>query len=244
MNNTQTTGFSHYIGKHLKELRERLIRCVIFFSLIFALCSLNGQWLYTSIATPLVKSLPESSSMIATSVISPFFTPIKLSAYISLYLSIPYVLYQSWLFISPGLYEKEKKFVSYLFISGVFLFYMGMVFSFTVAFPMIFKFMVYMTPQDTLSMPDIHEYLSFVLQLFLAFGIIFQMPIVIIGLIRFNLVSAKTLASHRRYIIVIALIAGMLLTPPDVISQILVALPLYALFEIGLWIGRYFDKSD
>lgn len=230
--------------QHLQELKIRLLKCFLIYIGVFLILSIQSHTLYAWLAQPLIDVLPQSSQMIAVNVISPFFTPIKMAAYLSLYGCIPVFFYQAWQFIKPGLYSHEQQFVRALFIAGTGLFYLGIGFAYYIAFPLVFQFMVTITPDGATPMPDIHNYLSFVLRLFFAFGSLFQMPLIIIGCLRFGLVQIENLRKNRRIVVVIILVLGMILTPPDVISQLLIALPMYALFEIGLLIGSRMIKSS
>jgi sec-independent protein translocase protein TatC len=223
---------------HLIELRNRLLYCVIAVVLIFLALFSFASEIYTFVATPLQVFLPENSSMIATEVAAPFLTPFKLTFFVAFVLAIPIVLYQVWAFLAPGLYENEKGLIIPLLLSSICLFYMGIVFAYYVVFPLVFGFFTSMAPEGVMVMTDIASYLDFVVKLFLAFGIVFEIPIATILLIRSGLVSADALASKRPYIVVACFVIGMLLTPPDVISQVLLAIPMWMLFECGVFFGR------
>ncbi len=223
---------------HLFELRDRLLRVVLVVMLIFAGLFAFANDLYHLLATPLLMHLPEGSSMIATEVASPFLTPFKLALVASIFLGMPFILYQAWAFIAPGLYKHEKRLAFPLLFSSIILFYTGMVFAYYVVFPLVFGFLTSTAPEGVAVMTDISKYLDFVLKLFFAFGVAFEVPIATILLVLAGVTTPDDLAAKRSYIIVAAFVVGMLLTPPDVISQTLLALPMWLLFEIGLFFSR------
>lgn len=224
--------------QHLIELRNRLLY-IVGFLLVVLISLLNfANDIYTYVAAPLQKFLPATSSMIATEVASPFLTPFKLTFFVAFIISIPFIFYQLWGFLAPGLYRHEKKLVVPLIISSVLLFYTGILFAYFVVFPLVFGFFTSMAPEGVTVMTDIGSYLDFVLKLFIAFGIAFEIPIATVLLIRSGIVSADTLANKRPYVIVSCFILGMFLTPPDAISQLLLAVPMWLLFECGLFFGR------
>ena len=224
--------------EHLVELRSRLLKASASV-LIVLLCLLPfARKLYAMLAAPLTSVLPEGSSMIAIDVASPFLTPFKLALLLSLILSIPVVLYQLWAFVAPALYRQEKRLAKPLLYSAVFLFYAGCAFAYFVVFPLVFGFFTRVAPEGVTVMTDISKYLDFVMTLFLAFGITFEVPIATIILVATGMVSVQKLAKARAYVVVGAFAFGMLLTPPDVISQTLLALPMWLLFEIGLLMSR------
>ncbi len=223
---------------HLIELRDRLMRIVLVVMLIFAALFSFANDLYHLLATPLMAHLPEGSSMIATEVASPFLTPFKLALVASIFMAMPFILYQAWAFIAPGLYKHEKRLAFPLLFSSIVLFYVGMAFAFYVVFPLVFGFLTSAAPEGVAVMTDISKYLDFVLKLFFAFGIAFEVPIATILLVLAGVTTPDDLAAKRAYIIVAAFVVGMLLTPPDVISQTLLALPMWLLFEIGLFFSR------
>jgi sec-independent protein translocase protein TatC len=225
---------------HLIEMRDRLLRVVIVVILIFLVLFTFANELYSLVATPLLVHLPEGASMIATKPAGTFFTPMKLALVFSIFVSMPFILYQMWSFVAPGLYSHEKKMAVPLIVSSTLLFYIGMAFAYYVVFPLMFGFFVAMTPEGVTVMTDIGEYLDFILKIFFAFGIAFEVPIAVILLIWGGVTTAADLAQKRPYIIVGAFVVGMLLTPPDVISQTLLALPMWLLFEVGLLASRYF----
>ena len=228
--------------KHLFELRTTALRCIISIILITIILLPFANQIYSFIATPLIAKLPEGSSMIATEVASPFFAPFKLTLFCGIFFSIPYILYQTWSFIAPGLYINERKLILPLLISSSLLFYCGIFFAYYVVFPILFAFLTTTAPSNITIMTDINHYLDFILKLFFAFGISFEIPIATILLIKSNFITIEKLSSNRPYIILFAFFVGMLLTPPDVISQILLAIPIWVLFEIGLVLGKYFKN--
>jgi sec-independent protein translocase protein TatC len=228
--------------KHLFELRTTALRCIISIILITIMLLPFANQIYSFIATPLIAKLPEGSSMIATEVASPFFAPFKLTLFCGIFFSIPYILYQTWSFIAPGLYINERKLILPLLVSSSLLFYLGIFFAYYVVFPILFAFLTTTAPSNITVMTDINHYLDFILKLFFAFGVSFEIPIATILLIKSNFITIEKLSSNRPYIILFAFFVGMLLTPPDVISQILLAIPIWVLFEIGLVLGKYFKN--
>ena len=232
------TQSSAPLVQHLVELRNRLLYIIGAVLLVFIALLNFANEIYTYVATPLQKFLPESSSMIATEVASPFLTPFKLTFFAAFIISVPFILYQIWGFLAPGLYRHEKKLVAPLMISSVLLFYSGIVFAYFVVFPLVFGFFISMAPEGVTVMTDISSYLNFVMKLFIAFGVAFEIPIATVLMIRSGIVDANALARKRPYVIVGCFIVGMLLTPPDVISQLLLAIPMWLLFESGLLVGR------
>lgn len=223
---------------HLVELRQRLMRAVLAVFIIFLGLFYFANDLYLMLSAPLTALLPEGASMIATDVTSPFFAPFKLTLVAAVALAMPYILHQIWAFIAPGLYNNEKRLAIPLLISSIVLFYAGIAFAYFVVFPLIFGFFTSVGPENVAVMTDISSYLNFVLKLFFAFGITFEIPIATMLLIKSGAVSARDLASKRAYVIVVCFIFGMLLTPPDIISQSLLAIPMWLLFELGLLMSR------
>lgn len=222
---------------HLTELRTRLLRCVIAILLIFAALFYFAQDIYALVAAPLRAYLPAGATMIATGVASPFLTPFKLTLVVSLFLSMPVVLQQIWGFIAPGLYQREKRIAVPLLVSSILLFYAGMAFAYFVVFPIMFGFFASVTPEGVAMMTDIGQYLDFVLTLFFAFGVAFEIPIATFLLIWVGIVDVDTLRKSRPYVIVGCFIVGMFLTPPDVFSQTLLSVPMWMLFEVGVFFG-------
>ena len=223
---------------HLLELRDRLMRSVLAVLLLLLVLFPFGNDIYTFIAEPLMKVLPEGASMIATRVASPFLTPFKLSLVAAVFLAMPYLLYQLWSFIAPGLYHHEKRLALPMLASSIFLFYLGAAFAYVVVFPLVFAFLTSTAPKGVLVMTDITEYLDFVLTLFFAFGISFQVPVATVLLVMAGMATPEQLSGKRPYVIVGAFVVGMLLTPPDVISQTLLAVPIWVLYEIGVFLAR------
>lgn len=224
--------------EHLVELRSRLLKASAAVLIVLVCLLPFARRLYALLAEPLTSVLPEGSSMIAIDVASPFLTPFKLALLLSLILSIPVVLYQLWAFVAPALYRQEKRLARPLLYSAVFLFYAGCAFAYFVVFPLVFGFFTRVAPEGVTVMTDISKYLDFVMTLFLAFGITFEVPIATIILVATGMVSVQKLAKARAYVVVGAFALGMLLTPPDVISQTLLALPMWLLFELGLVMSR------
>ena len=223
---------------HLIEFRDRVLRAFIAVLVIFAGLFSFSQQLYLYISEPIREYLPATSSMIATEVASPFLTPFKLTLVLSFFAAMPYILYQVWAFVAPGLYQREKKIVIPLFCSSVILFYAGMAFAYYAVFPLVFLFFTSIAPEGISVMPDIRSYLDFVLKLFFAFGLSFEIPIAVVILSWMGVVDPDNLAKKRPYVFVLCFVLGMLLTPPDIISQTLLAIPMWLLFEIGILFGR------
>jgi sec-independent protein translocase protein TatC len=238
MKESNTAQASAPLVAHLIELRNRLLYCVISVAVIFLALFAFANEIYTFVATPLQVFLPENSSMIATGVAAPFLAPFKLTFFVAFVLAVPIILYQFWAFLAPGLYENEKSLLVPLMFTSVSLFYGGIAFAYYVVFPLVFGFFTSMAPEGVTVMTDISSYLDFVLKLFLAFGVVFEIPIATILLIRSGAISVATLENKRPYIIVACFIVGMFLTPPDIFSQILLALPMWMLFECGVFFGR------
>lgn len=242
--NAQMNNDSQPLIAHLTELRDRLLRSVLIILVIFiGLYSWSNE-LYLFISEPLRRFLPEGTSMIATEVASPFLTPFKLTLMSAIFLSVPFILHQAWSFIAPGLYKHEKKFAVPLLFSSVFLFYSGMAFAYYVVFPIIFGFFTSVGPEGVAVMTDINRYLDFVLKLFFAFGVAFEIPIATFLIIAAGLSNVASISEKRPYVVVGCFTVGMLITPPDVISQTLLAVPMWLLFEVGLLFGRLVDQPD
>jgi sec-independent protein translocase protein TatC len=230
--------------QHLKELRDRLVKSVIAIALACVVLSVfpGPAQLYDILAAPLVANLPEGTKLIATSVISPFLVPLKIMLMTSFLIALPVVLYQAWAFVAPGLYMHEKKLVLPLVISSTLLFFIGVAFCYFFVFGQVFKFIQSFAPKSITAAPDIEAYLSFVLTMFVAFGLAFEVPIVVIVLARMNLVSIQKLKDFRSYFIVLAFIIAAIVTPPDVVSQLALAVPMVILYEIGIWAAQVFIK--
>ena len=226
------------VSSHLLELRARLLKFIILLGILVVIGIPFASEIYKFVAAPLISLLPDESTMIATEVASPFMAPIKLVIYVALLLSMPWLFYQTWMFISPGLYANEKKFTAPLMLSTIILFFSGASFAFFIVCPIIFKFFVGMAPDSIQVMTDISQYLSFIFKLVFAFGIAFEIPIGTILLVNSGITSKASLVKARPYIIVLFLVIGMLLTPPDVFSQLFLAIPMWALFEIGILFSK------
>lgn len=229
---------------HLVELRKRLIHCLIVLSIILlGLLPFSGT-IFHWLANPLLQLLPQGQSLIAIGITSPVFIPLKLVFFVSIFLGVPYWVYQTWTFIAAGLYENEKKLLWLLMILSSILFYVGMSFAYFIVFPLVFKFFLSFAPTGVMVMPDISEYLGFCMKMLFAFGLAFEVPVAVIILLYAGLTSIHKLRELRPYVIVIAFIVGMLLTPPDVLSQILLAIPICLLYELGILIGKYFVREN
>ena len=229
---------------HLTELRDKLLRALLAVLLIFIGLFPFANDIYAFVSKPLRALLPPGASMIATEVASPFFTPFKLTLVAAVFLAMPVILYQAWSFIAPGMYRHEKRLAIPLLASSVLLFYAGAAFAYFVVFPLIFAFFTSVAPDDITIMTDINSYLDFVLKLFFAFGLAFEIPIAAVLLIWAGVTTPEALAGKRPYIIVGCFVVGMLLTPPDIISQSLLAIPMWLLFEVGIYFGRLMQRSS
>jgi len=223
---------------HLTELRDRLLRAVLAILVAFICLFPFANEIYAFVAEPLQSLLPEGSSMIATEVASPFLTPFKLTLVLAIFVAIPYVLFQVWAFVAPGMYKQEKRIAFPLLASSVLLFYSGAAFAYYVVFPLIFAFFTSIGPAGVTVMTDINRYLDFVLKLFFAFGVAFEIPIAAVILIWSGVTTPDNLAKKRPYIVIGCFVIGMLMTPPDIISQSLLAIPMWLLFELGIFFGR------
>lgn len=225
---------------HLIELRKRLLNSIIAVLAIFLCLVYFSNDIYQIVSAPLIKQMPAGASMIATDVASPFFTPIKLTIIVSLFLSVPIILYQVWAFVAPALYRHERKLVMPLLFSSSFLFYLGMAFAYFIVFPLAFGFFAKTAPQGVQIATDINNYLDFVMTLFMAFGVSFEVPIAIVLLCWTGVTTPEDLRQKRPYVLVGAFVVGMLLTPPDIFSQTLLAIPMYCLFEVGVFVSRFY----
>ena len=223
---------------HLLELRDRLLRAVGAVLLLFLVVAPFANTLYEYLAAPLKSVLPEGNTMISTEPHGPFFVPFKFAFAFATAVAMPYLLYQLWAFVAPGLYDSEKRLAIPLLVSSSALFYLGIMFAYFVVFPIIFKFFTSTAPEGVAVMTDINAYLSFVLKLFFAFGLAFEVPVATVLMVRMGVTTPKSLAAKRPYIIVGAFVVGMLLTPPDLFSQTMLAIPVWILFEIGLYISK------
>ena len=244
MSETETTDQPLPLVAHLTELRDRLLRALLSVLVIFICLFPFANEIYAFVSEPLRELLPPGASMIATEVASPFLTPFKLTLVAAIFIAIPHILYQVWSFVAPGMYRHEKRFAVPLLVSSIALFYLGASFAYFVVFPLIFAFFTSVGPEGITIMTDINSYLNFVLKLFFAFGIAFEIPIAAILMIWAGITTADDLAKKRPYIIVGCFIFGMLLTPPDIISQSLLAVPMWILFEFGVLLGRFLEKDD
>lgn len=225
---------------HLIELRSRLLKAILSVLIIFLSLVAYANEIYSYLAGPLMRHLPQNSKMIAIDVASPFFTPFKLVLVVSVFLAVPFIFYQFWAFVAPGLYKRERILVLPLLIASTLLFYLGVAFAYFVVFPLVFGFLTVSAPEGVAVMTDIAKYLDFVLALFFAFGVCFEVPIFTIVLVWIGLLTPADLAEKRPYVIVGAFIVGAVLTPPDAISQTLLAVPMWLLFELGLLCSRPF----
>jgi len=222
------------ILNHLIELRSRLLKVFALFVVLSIVGIPFASEIYSFIASPLIDLLPNESTMIATEVASPFMAPIKLVLYVALLLSMPWLFYQIWMFVSPGLYKREKKLTAPLMLSTITLFFCGVSFAFFIVCPIIFKFFIGMAPENIQVMTDINQYLSFIFKLLFAFGVAFEIPIATVIIVKSGLATKESLKSARPYLIILFLVIGMLLTPPDIFSQLFLAVPMWLLFEIGI----------
>lgn len=225
---------------HLIELRKRLMNCIIAVLAIFVVLVYFANDIYQLVSAPLIKQMPLGATMIATDVASPFFTPVKLTFMVSLILSAPVILYQVWAFVAPALYKHERRLVVPLLVSSSLLFYIGMAFAYFVVFPLAFGFLTHTAPQGVQVSTDIASYLDFVMALFMAFGVSFEVPVAIVLLCWMGVTTPDDLRRKRPYVLVGAFVVGMLLTPPDVFSQTLLAIPMYCLFEVGVFFSRFY----
>lgn len=225
---------------HLIELRKRLMNCIIAVLAIFVVLVYFANDIYQLVSAPLLKQMPQGATMIATDVASPFFTPVKLTFMVSLILSAPVILYQVWAFVAPALYKHERRLVVPLLVSSSLLFYIGMAFAYFVVFPLAFGFLTHTAPVGVQVSTDIASYLDFVMALFMAFGVSFEVPVAIVLLCWMGVTTPDDLRRKRPYVLVGAFVVGMLLTPPDVFSQTLLAIPMYCLFEVGVFFSRFY----
>ena len=223
---------------HLLELRDRVLRAFLAVLVCFIPCAIYSNELFSFLAQPLLATLPKDSSLIATSVISPFMTPFKLSFFVGLFLAMPVVIYQVWAFVAPGLYRHEKRFAVPLLVSSVILFYVGVAFAYVFVFPVMFEFFTSTTPAGVKMMTDISSYLDFIMTMFLCFGIAFEVPVVVVLLVLTGMVSVEKLAGARGYVLIGIFVVAALLTPPDAVSQTIMAVPMYLLYEGGLLMAR------
>lgn len=237
MEDSQETFLSHLV-----ELRDRLIRALIAVIVVFLALVNWARDIYTLLAAPMLAALPEGGHMIATDVAGAFFVPMKVTLMVAFLIALPYVLYQAWAFVAPGLYQHEKKLALPLLLASVVLFFVGMAFAYFIVFPTVFGFINKFAPEGVAVMTDIDKYLSFVLTTFLAFGVTFEVPVVVIVLVRVGLVSIEKLKEIRPYVIVGCFIVGAIFTPPDILSQFMLAVPMWLLYELGIVFARFIGK--
>ena len=229
---------------HLVELRDRLIRVLMSVGIVFLCLFPWAKELYALLAQPLLATLPKGGQMIATDVVGVFLVPMKVALMVAFLIALPYVLYQVWAFVAPGLYAHEKRLAFPLVASSVLLFFIGMAFAYFLVFPTVFGFMSKIAPEGVAWMTDIEKYLSFVLTSFIAFGVTFEVPVIVIVLVKMGIVELKTLKEWRPYVIVGAFVVGAIFTPPDVISQLMLAIPLCLLYELGMLMARFVTKNE
>ena len=229
---------------HLFELRDRLIRALVAVGVVFVCLFPWAKELYALLAQPLLASLPSGGQMIATDVVGVFLVPMKVALMVAFLIALPYVLYQVWAFVAPGLYAHEKRLALPLVAASVAVFFIGMAFAYFLVFPTVFGFMAKVAPEGVAWMTDIEKYLSFVMSTFIAFGVTFEVPIIVIVLVQMHVVELKTLREWRPYVIVGAFVIGAIFTPPDVISQLMLAIPLCLLYELGMLMARLVSKPD
>jgi sec-independent protein translocase protein TatC len=227
---------------HLLELRDRLMKAMLALLITFIPCAIWANDLFTMIAKPLLAKLPEGTTLIATSVVSPFMTPFKVAFFVGMFLAMPVVIYQIWAFVAPGLYRREKRFAVPLLVSSVVLFYVGVVFAYFVVFPLMFNYLVGTAPEGVKYVPDMTSYLDFVLTMFFAFGIAFEVPVAVVLLVLTGMVQVEDMSKHRGYVIIGIFVVAAILTPPDAISQCIMAIPMYLLYEGGLVMARVMQK--
>lgn len=227
---------------HLVELRQRIVRAAIAIVVVFLALSPFMREIFSLLSAPLMNALPEGTKLIATGVITPFMVPLKLTLFVSFLIALPYVLYQAWAFVAPGLYQHEKRLAGPIIASSVAMFALGMAYCYYIVFGLVFRFIAGFAPTSVNVAPDIEAYFSFVLGLFLAFGLTFEVPIVVVLLARFGIADVERLRAARPYVIVGAFIVAAIFTPPDVVSQLLLAVPLCLLYEVGIQLARFVGK--
>jgi len=233
---------SQNIIAHLIELRKRLLYSVVSLLLVFFCLFPWASDLYALLAQPLLAKLPQGGQMIATDVTTPFFVPVKVALMTAFLITLPFILFQIWSFVAPGLYAHEKRWIVPLVVASLLLFLSGMAFAYFAVFPMVFGFITASAPHGVAVMTDIDKYLSFVMSMFLAFGVTFQVPVAVVAMVKMGFVSVAKLRAIRRYVIVGAFIVGAILTPPDVVSQFMLAIPLWLLYETGIWVTVWMTR--
>ncbi len=235
---------SHTLFDHLLELRTRILHAVLGVLVVFCSLVYFAQDIYQFVAQPLLATMPAGSQMIATDVASPFFAPFKLTIVLSIFIAMPFILYQIWSFVAPGLYKNEKRLIAPLMLGSTLLFYSGIAFAYFIVFPVVFAFFSSVAPEGVVIATDISSYLDFILKLFFAFGAAFEIPIAIILMCWTGITTPQSLREKRPYVVVGAFVLGMLLTPPDIISQTMLAIPMLLLFETGIIIASFYYKKD
>jgi len=228
---------------HLIELRNRLLRAIVGWLLVFVALFPFADKLYSLLAAPLLSKLPQGAQMIATAVTTPFFVPMKVTMLTAFLIALPWMIYQCWAFVSPGLYTHEKRLIRPLLAAAIVLFFVGMAFAYFVVFPVVFSFLVGSAPQGVTVMTDIAEYLDFVIGLFVAFGFAFEVPVAVVLMALMGWVTLAQLKESRSYVIVGAFVLGAIFTPPDIVSQCMLAIPLWLLYEIGLLVVRWLPQA-
>ena len=228
---------------HLVELRQRVVRAAGAVLLVFLILSPFMKYIFDMVSLPLMSALPEGTKLLATGVISPFVVPLKVTLFVAFLLALPYVLYQAWAFVAPGLYQHEKRLALPVLSTSVGMFFLGMAYCYFVVFGFVFSFIAGFAPESVAVAPDIENYLSFVMGMFLAFGLTFEVPVVVVLLVRFGVATIEQLRQARPYVIVGAFVVAAIATPPDVISQLLLAIPLCLLYEVGLQVSRFTGLS-
>lgn len=242
--NSEEPGEEQSFLSHLIELRQRLVRAAIAVVVIFLALSPFMRDIFAILSAPLMNVLPEGTKLIATGVITPFMVPLKLTLFVAFLIALPYVLYQAWAFVAPGLYLHEKRLAAPIIASSLAMFALGMAYCYYIVFGVVFRFIAGFAPVTVNVAPDIEAYFNFVLGLFLAFGLTFEVPIVVVVLVRFGIADVEKLRSARPYVIVGAFIVAAIFTPPDVISQLLLAVPLCVLYELGIQLARFVGKRE
>jgi sec-independent protein translocase protein TatC len=227
---------------HLLELRNRLVRALLAIAVAFIPCAIFAKEIFTFVARPLIDKLPEGTTLIATSVVSPFLTPFKMALFVAVFAAMPYILWQAWAFVAPGLYRHEKRFAIPLVLSSILLFYGGVLFAYFLVFPVMFGFLAGTTPEGVQMATDIASYMGFVMTMFFAFGIAFEVPIAVVLLVLSGLVSLEKLKSNRGYVLIGIFVVAAFLTPPDAISQCIMAVPMYLLYEGGLVMAKMLGR--
>jgi sec-independent protein translocase protein TatC len=228
---------------HLLELRDRMIRALAALVIAFVPCAVYSNEIFTFIAQPLIDKLPKGASLIATSVISPFVAPLKLSFYVAMIVAMPYLLYQIWAFVAPGLYRHERRFAVPLLLSSILLFYLGIGFAYFAVFPVIFQFFTHTAPHGVVMMTDINQYMDFVLTMFFAFGVAFEVPVAVVLLVATGVIGVEKLTKVRGYVLIAIFVIAAILTPPDALSQCMMAIPMYLLYEGGILMSRLLVKA-